>query len=139
VIRPARLLEGMIFLLTLLAIPPASAKFTARNLDHASEAATRCMTMGSVCDRRSRRAGDANPSPSAYCVKQILAVIPVEPPPGSLAAGARVYVDDGKCPKGQIKEITGGSNIGRGGEILKSGSPRQRRCVKPPAPYRCTA
>jgi hypothetical protein len=65
------------------------------------------------------RAGEANPSSSVGCIQQTVWVLQQEPPPSTLAAGARVYVNDGKCPKGQIKEITGGSNIGRGGEILK--------------------
>lgn len=42
-----------------------------------------------------------------------------EPAAGQLPSGQRVLVDDGSCPKGQIKEVTGGS----------SSSGRQRRCV----------
>jgi hypothetical protein len=128
-----------IALLSLLAITPASTQSVPRILLHRTETVSCGMTMdsGSVCDREPRRTGDTSPAPAAYCIQQNLSLLRQEPPPGTLAAGARVYVNDGKCPKGQIKEITGGSNIGRGGEIIKSGSPRQRRCVKPLAPYRC--
>ncbi len=30
-----------------------------------------------------------------------------EPDPGELRLGQRVYVDDGTCPAGQIKEVAG--------------------------------
>lgn len=50
-----------------------------------------------------------------------------EPPPGGLPAGAVVLVDDGSCPKGKIKEVTGGSNIS-GGQSVKGGA-RTRRCI----------
>lgn len=45
------------------------------------------------------------------------------PPPGSLRLGERVLVNDGSCPAGQIKEITGGANMGT------TGSSRQARCI----------
>jgi hypothetical protein len=50
-----------------------------------------------------------------------------DPPPGGLSAGAVVLVDDGSCPKGKIKELTGGSNIS-GGQSVK-GSARTKRCI----------
>jgi hypothetical protein len=46
-------------------------------------------------------------------------VLKREPGKGKIATGARVLVDDGTCPKGQIKEVTGGS--GDAG--------RTRRCI----------
>jgi hypothetical protein len=47
------------------------------------------------------------------------------PKEGEVPYGKVVYVDDGKCPRGQIKEITGGSQ-----EKL---IPRTTRCVRRPA------
>lgn len=37
-------------------------------------------------------------------------VLKAEPPAGSVRAGQHVLVDDGSCPPGQVKEITGGNN-----------------------------
>jgi len=50
-----------------------------------------------------------------------------DPSPGGLPAGAVVLVDDGSCPKGKIKELTGGSNI-MGGQAAR-GSARTKRCI----------
>ena len=36
-------------------------------------------------------------------------VLKSEPADGNLPTGKRVLVDDGTCPAGQIKEVTGGS------------------------------
>ncbi|MFB3061175.1 MAG: DUF6719 family protein [Candidatus Binatia bacterium] len=47
-----------------------------------------------------------------------------EPPAGTLSTGEIVYVDDGTCPDGKVKEVTGGSR--------RRLIPRKRRCVKPP-------
>ena len=47
-----------------------------------------------------------------------------EPPVGSVPHRKIVYVDDGTCPKGEVKEITGGSQA--------KSIPRQVRCVKRP-------
>lgn len=43
-----------------------------------------------------------------------------EPASGTLAYGSKVLVDDGTCPEGQIKQITGGN----GGKIG-----RKRECI----------
>jgi len=51
-------------------------------------------------------------------------VLKEEPPKNSLPRGKVVYVDDGTCPDGEIKEITGGSQ--------EKGIPRKVRCVKRP-------
>jgi hypothetical protein len=52
-----------------------------------------------------------------------------EPPAGALRSGAVVYVDDGRCTKGQIDQVTGGNNMGGG----HSGSTsRTHRCVPRP-------
>ncbi len=46
------------------------------------------------------------------------------PAPGSIRFGKVVYVDDGKCPDGQVTQITGGSQT--------QSIPRQEVCVKRP-------
>jgi hypothetical protein len=47
------------------------------------------------------------------------------PKDGEVPHGKVVIVDDGKCPKGEVKEITGGSH--------DKGIPRKTRCIKRPA------
>lgn len=47
-----------------------------------------------------------------------------EPGKGELAHGKVVYVDDGSCPKGEIKMVTGGSQ--------NKSVPRSVRCVPRP-------
>ena len=39
-----------------------------------------------------------------------LPVLAKDPEPGHLRPGQQVLVDDGSCPAGQIKELTGGTN-----------------------------
>ena len=56
-------------------------------------------------------------------------VLKKEPPRGELRCGSKVLVDDGTCPQGQIKEITGGCNLSAGGGGSGGGPPRQRRCI----------
>ncbi len=50
-------------------------------------------------------------------------VVKTEPGRGQLSYGAKVLVDDGSCPTGQMKEVTGGNG---------QGIPRKYACV--PAP-----
>ena len=47
-----------------------------------------------------------------------------EPPKGAIPYLKIVYVDDGTCPSGEVKEITGGS--------LQRSILRKVRCVKRP-------
>jgi hypothetical protein len=47
-----------------------------------------------------------------------------DPPKGTLPYRKVVYVDDGSCPKGEVKEITGGSQ--------EKSVPRTVRCIKRP-------
>jgi hypothetical protein len=47
-----------------------------------------------------------------------------DPGEGNLATGKKVLVNDGTCPSGQIKEVTGGSKTGH--------VARSSRCI----PYR---
>ena len=55
------------------------------------------------------------------------ATLKKEPAMGSLKQGQRVLVDDGTCPKGQIKEVIGGNHSDVGGN---SQIKRTRRCVQ---------
>lgn len=48
-------------------------------------------------------------------------VLKREPPRGALKEGQRTLVDDGTCPKGQIKELIGGND----NKQIK----RQTRCI----------
>jgi hypothetical protein len=50
-----------------------------------------------------------------------------EPPAGEIKAGQKILVDDGTCPKGQIKEVTGGTRING-----MPGVKRTRTCVQRP-------
>ena len=49
-----------------------------------------------------------------------------EPAMGAMKPGERALVDDGRCPKGQVSEVTGGDHIKVGG---KSQVKRTRRCI----------
>ena len=52
-----------------------------------------------------------------------------EPAMGALREGQRVLVDDGTCPKGQIKEVIGGNHTSVGGnkQIVRTRSCIRRR------------
>jgi hypothetical protein len=68
-----------------------------------------------------------------------LPVLKREPAAGHLHTGEKVLVDDGTCPAGEIKELTGGSNrqCGKDAGLLDpgdcrlrpSGAPRTARCI----------
>jgi len=51
-----------------------------------------------------------------------ITILTREPDPGELRLGQRVYVDDGTCPAGQIKEVAGAN-------LTASGIVRSRQCV----------
>jgi len=65
-----------------------------------------------------------------------------EPPQGGLNPGQKVLVDNGRCPKGQVQEVTGGTFPSQAqrnaaaaagsGNVNAGGQPRQRRCVPRP-------
>ena len=59
-------------------------------------------------------------------------LLSAEPPGGTLRAGETALVDDGSCPAGQIKEVTGGSNLSLHTGQKRPGVGRTRRCVKRP-------
>ncbi|MDH3287407.1 MAG: hypothetical protein OEP48_06745 [Betaproteobacteria bacterium] len=50
------------------------------------------------------------------------------PKSGKLRYGEIVYVDDGTCPKDEVKEVTGGSR--------EKSIPRKVRCLKRPSSSR---
>lgn len=54
-----------------------------------------------------------------------------EPAKGLIRSGQKVLVDNGKCPKGQILEVTGGTLPSRNARHGQS-TPRERRCVPRP-------
>jgi hypothetical protein len=49
-----------------------------------------------------------------------------EPPPGQLAAGEVIYVS---CGPGKARKVTGGSNMGPGGQPIKGGGRTRGPCV----------
>lgn len=51
-----------------------------------------------------------------------------EPAKGLIPSGQKVLVDDGRCPRGQILEVTGGTNPGLRGRHGQS-TERERRCI----------
>ena len=58
---------------------------------------------------------------AAQASQPVLKEVPKE---GELPRGKVVLVDDGTCPKGEVKEVTGGSR--------EKAIPRKTRCVKKP-------
>jgi Family of unknown function (DUF6719) len=63
---------------------------------------------------------------SAFAGTATAAILKQEPPLGKLKYGQRVLVDDGTCPRGQIKEVIGGDHVKVGG---KRRIERRRRCI----------
>ena len=53
-------------------------------------------------------------------------VLKKEPKMGALREGQTVLVDDGSCPKGQIKRVVGGNHLKVGGSKQNE---RSRTCV----------
>lgn len=51
-----------------------------------------------------------------------------EPAKGQIRAGQKVLVDNGRCPRGQLLEVTGGTNPGLRGRHGQS-TERSRRCI----------
>lgn len=54
--------------------------------------------------------------------------LPTEP--AEISPGQKVLVDDGTCPGGQIKELTGGFPLDRKTGATKPGGGHVRRCIK---------
>ena len=71
---------------------------------------------------------------TAFSFLMLLISIPVasaqilkkEPAMGALREGQTVLVDDGSCPKGQIRRVTGGNHVKVGGSKRNE---RSRTCV----------
>jgi hypothetical protein len=58
-------------------------------------------------------------------------IVKKEPPAGNLKRGMYVYVDNGKCPKGQLLQVSAGT-FGAGGGGKGVGQTRERKCVPHP-------
>lgn len=61
---------------------------------------------------------------TAWAATTPIEVLKEMPAKGSVRQGDVVYVDDGRCPAGEVKKITGGNQ--------KTGVGRQVECVKRP-------
>ena len=57
-----------------------------------------------------------------------------EPPPGQLKPGETVFVDDGRCPQGQVREVTGAPRQTTRDSLASATTAptRIRRCVARP-------
>ncbi len=67
----------------------------------------------------------APPAPAPFVPAFTNQILKTEPAIGQLPTGAKVLVDDGTCPTGQLKQIIGGN--------LATSQPRIRTCVPRPA------
>lgn len=57
-----------------------------------------------------------------------------EPAKGALRYGEKVLVDDGRCPRGQVREVTGGRISDRDARRPTTATQsRERRCVPRPS------
>lgn len=61
----------------------------------------------------------------AGCAQEVLSA---EPAPGKLRPGESVFVDDGRCPPGQVAQVTSGNNVGK----LAGVTTRNSQCVPRP-------
>ena len=59
---------------------------------------------------------------SIYAFLIAAVFLPREPGPGEIRLGQKVLVDDGSCPSGQVKEVTGA-------RLTTAGIERTARCV----------
>ncbi len=78
---------------------------------------------GNCEKRRTANLAPSRPAEATRNINQapIGGALRKEPPAGSVPMGTTVLIDDGSCPRGSIKEITGGN--------LDRNVPRTRRCV----------
>jgi hypothetical protein len=69
-------------------------------------------------------------------------ILKAEPRTGDMMPGQKVLVDNGKCPKGQVQEVTGGirpsaqqmrAQAAAGGNVNAGGQAREYRCVPRPS------
>jgi hypothetical protein len=68
------------------------------------------------------RLGRSSRWSTAAAVLPLLAVTILTREPDELRLGQRVYVDDGTCPAGQVKEVAGAN-------LTAAGVVRSRQCV----------
>ena len=59
-------------------------------------------------------------------------LLAADPANGALFPGEIALVDDGSCPAGQVRQVTGGSNRVYGTDIKKNGVPRRYACIPRP-------
>ena len=69
-----------------------------------------CVSLWSALVVAAPIAALAQSAASAPAVAASLPVLAKDPEQGHLRPGQQVLVDDGSCPAGQIKELTGGTN-----------------------------
>ena len=69
-----------------------------------------CVSLWSALAVAAPIAAWAQSAASAPAVAASLPVLAKDPEQGHLRPGQQVLVDDGSCPAGQIKELTGGTN-----------------------------
>ena len=69
---------------------------------------------------------------SSASAAKAVEILEKEPPAGALRRGEVAYVDDGKCPKGQVTRLTAGSLAGGGPAQRGAARPRGRSCVPRP-------
>ena len=65
------------------------------------------------------------PAPEPFVPAFTVQILRTEPPIGQLPPGAKVLIDDGTCPGGQLKQVVGGN--------VTTGQARLRSCVPRPA------
>jgi hypothetical protein len=88
--------------------------------------------------RPERRNSNFDRPYSVFCDRLRPTDLQAEPPPNGLPLEQIILVDDGKCPKGQMKQVSGGGGtIGRirkcVKKVIRPGLPRCRavRATKP--------
>jgi hypothetical protein len=64
------------------------------------------------------------PTPEPFAPAFTAQILKTEPPIGQLPPGAKVLIDDGTCPVGQLKQVVGGNTA--------TGQARLRSCVPLP-------
>jgi hypothetical protein len=67
-----------------------------------------------------------------FATAQATTLLQHEPSPGHLPAGTSVLVDNGKCPGGQVQEVTGGGNRHLRSGLKNVGSKREYKCAPRP-------
>ncbi len=105
----------------------------------ANRRACRSMSVRAAYRLRKNNLESTHERAACRCVRSLHALLTVgaaaqavlkrEPGPGGLRPGERVLVDDGSCPRGQIKEVIGGSGAGPSNRGPDAATQRIRRCI----------